>query len=611
MHEADYYKGLGFKCGLEIHQRLATEHKLFCACDPNLAEDEEIGKIERVQRAVAGELGKVDVSTSFESAKKRTFTYNMFRRSTCLVDIDEEPPHNLNMEALDVALLIAATFNSGVPDEIEVMRKGVVDGSDPSGFQRTMQVGYAGSLEVGKKRIPIPSIFLEEESSGIVSQSTENVLYDTDRLGIPLIEIDTDPVIATPQECKEVAFRIGMLLRLTGKVQRGIGSIRQDVNLSISGGARVELKGFQELEIVDVIIENEVERQLNLLKLRDKLRERHAKVENTSLDLTKVFSQTDSKMIRDNTKNGGVVYGARLDGFAGIIGSTINPNRRLGTEVSDYAKVSGIKGIIHSDEDLRKYSLSESEINATRSNLGCKENDAFILVSGPEQSVKVAISRALTRAALAVNEIPSETRAVDSVNLTTKFLRPIPGGARLYPETDAMPVGVDKDVLEKLGSKIPNIEATQARLQKEIGNAQLAEQMIKSVQLPLYNLISSESGADRKFVAAFLLEKMKELRRSGLEVDAVPENVLVYIFKGYANGNLTKNAVEELVKGLPVNIDSVESIVSQKKLSRISGKELSKLLGSFKGEDRGAIIKAVMSKYRLNVDGEELNSLLK
>ncbi|MDE1869544.1 MAG: Glu-tRNA(Gln) amidotransferase subunit GatE [Candidatus Micrarchaeota archaeon] len=610
MHDADYYRKLGFKCGLEIHQRLATRHKLFCSCNPNLTQEVEVGTVERVQRAVAGEMGKVDVSTSFESAKKRSFIYNSFREATCLVDIDEEPPHELNREALETALLISSTFNSDVPDEIEVMRKGVVDGSDPSGFQRTMQVGFAGHLEVGKKKIPIPSIFLEEESSGIVSQDENSVVYNTDRLGIPLIEIDTDPVIATPQEVKEVAFKIGMLLRLTGKVQRGIGSIRQDVNLSIAQGTRVELKGFQELDIVDVIVENEVERQLNLLRIREELNNRHAEVYEP-IDLTEIFANTSSKIIKENTKDGGVVFGVRLEGFDEIIGREINPNRRLGSEISDYAKVAGIKGIIHSDEEMPKYSISESEISQIKDRLGMKDRDAFMLVSGPRSSVQTSIERAIMRARLALKEIPSETRAVDSKNLTTRFMRPIPGGARLYPETDSMPVELNRQSFELLKKSIPDIEKTTKQLAKQIGNMQLAEQMLRSAHLPLYKSIIKESKADPKFVAAFLLEKMKDMKRSGLETEKVPDEVLVYLFTGFANDNITKNAMEEVVRQLPRTTGDVDKIIDAKKLERISGKALKNLIDGFDEKDRGMLLKKIMSQYRLNIDGEELNSLIK
>ena len=237
MKDRDYYSKLGFKCGLEIHQRLETETKLYCNCNTRLTNENAIKTIERRQRAVAGELGFIDSSTKFESQKERKFIYHAYRESTCLVDLDEEPPGNLNNDALETAMLISKSFDCYIPDEIEPMHKSVVDGSDPSSFQRTMLCGYEGEIEVDGMKIPIPSVFLEEESSSILHNSASEVVYGVDRLGIPLIEVDTDPVIPTPQDAKKIAMKIGLLLRLTKKVQRGIGSIRQDVNISIRNGA--------------------------------------------------------------------------------------------------------------------------------------------------------------------------------------------------------------------------------------------------------------------------------------------------------------------------------------------------------------------------------------
>ena len=244
MRDEKYYESIGFKCGLEIHQRLATKSKLFCSCNALLPHDVEIAKIERRQRAVAGELGKIDASATYETTRGRKFVYNAFRNTSCLVDIDEEPPHDLNLEALDIALQVAAEFDSSVPSEIQPMRKEVVDGSDPSAFQRTMLVGYNCYIVVDRKRINVSAIFLEEESSGIERKDSSAVVYNVDRLAVPLIEIDTDPDIKTPGQAKEVAKRIGLLLRLTGKVPQGIGSIRQDVNVSIKDGAKDRDQGI-------------------------------------------------------------------------------------------------------------------------------------------------------------------------------------------------------------------------------------------------------------------------------------------------------------------------------------------------------------------------------
>ncbi len=612
MHDASYYEKLGFKCGLEIHQRLATREKLFCSCSATMGDDAPItAQIERMQRAVAGELGNIDTSTKFESGRERTFLYDTYQTTTCLVDVDEEPPHELNKEALEIALLVSATFGAEVPDEIEPMRKEVVDGSDPSAFQRTMQVGFNGYLEIGKKKINVPSIFLEEEASGIVTTQDSIVTYSVDRLGIPLVEIDTDPTISTPQEAKETAYKIGMLLRLTGRVQRGIGSIRQDVNLSIRGGARVELKGFQELDIMDAAIENEVDRQINLIKIKEELEKRHAKV-HKEVNLTDIFANTNSHLIKENTKNKGAVYGVRLEGFGGIIGTEINPNRRLGTEISDYAKIMGIKGIIHSDEKLESYTFSEHEISEIKKKLEIKEKDAFMLVAGEAIAAERAIERAIIRAAMAIREVPRETRYVDSKTLTTRFLRLIPGGSRMYPETDAIPVTVDQKKFEKLKELIPNLEKTQSELDKQIGNKQLAGQMIKSPYLQAFYIISSAvKGVDQKFLAAFLLERMKEMRRQGIDIDEIPEEVLVTTFDKLTKNEITKIGVEEIIKSLPEKKSDVDAVIKRKGLERITGKKLKDLISGFHEKDKGNMIKAIMSKHRANIDGDELNSILK
>lgn len=220
----DYYKSIGFMCGLEIHQRLATKEKLFCACPALVSEGHmPVASVVRYQRAVAGELGAVDATAKFEEMRNRSFKYNVFDDDTCLVELDEEPPHTINMEALGIALSVASALKMRVVDEIQPMRKGVIDGSDPSAFQRTAMVALNGSIELNGIKVSMPSMFLEEESCGIVKSNEESVVYGIDRLGIPLIEVDTDPYIPNPTVARDLALHIGTLMRLTGKVQRGIG----------------------------------------------------------------------------------------------------------------------------------------------------------------------------------------------------------------------------------------------------------------------------------------------------------------------------------------------------------------------------------------------------
>jgi len=278
------YQKIGFKCGIEIHNRLNTKTKLFCGCKPTFSGNKLSSLIKRKLRAVAGELGQVDVAALYEYLRDRTFFYNCYPDETCLIETDEEPPHALNKEALEVVLQVALLLKAEIPDEIHIMRKTVIDGSNTCGFQRTAIVGMNGVLETTKGKVRITNICLEEESSGIVKQEGNEITYRLDRLGIPLIEIGTAPDIKDPEHAKEVAEKLGMLIRSTGKSQRGIGVTRQDVNVSIAKGARVEVKGVQELDAIPEIIENEIKRQQELIAKGEKPKEetRVAKEDGTT-----------------------------------------------------------------------------------------------------------------------------------------------------------------------------------------------------------------------------------------------------------------------------------------------------------------------------------------
>ncbi|MDE1824514.1 MAG: Glu-tRNA(Gln) amidotransferase subunit GatE, partial [Candidatus Micrarchaeota archaeon] len=552
-------------------------------------------------------LGMVDMSTSFESSRERTFVYNVFRESTCLVDIDEEPPHEANPEAIGIALRVAASMDCRIPDEIEPMRKEVVDGSDPSAFQRSMIVGYNGNLDANGRGILISSIFLEEESSGIEDAKDNVAVYNVDRLGIPLIEIDTAPVIESPQEAKEVAMKIGLLLRLTGHAQRGIGSIRQDVNVSIAGGSRVEIKGLQELAMMDEVIEHEVGRQLKLLEIKKELGGRKASAGN-AVELTHLFKGSKAKIVGDAVKSGGVVLGMALKNFKGLLGYEIDANRRLGSEISDYAKKAGVRGIIHSDEKLDGYGFDDSEISAVSRELGLKENDAFIMIAAKRDVCERAMLFARQRAEMAKDGVPPETRAANSKDPTTRFMRPLPGGSRMYPETDSKPIAVDKALRNEADKGRVDIGRITKELEARIKNKQISDQMLWSPELQLFNRIcDAHRELSPQFVASVLVEKFKELKRSGVDVDDIDDDVIAYIFEKYSSKGITKNGVEELLKSVPKYAGQVDKLIASKKLERMDYSKVRDLVKKLGIKDRSEIMRRIMSEHRLAVDGEELN----
>ncbi len=610
----DYYKGIGFMCGLEIHQRLDTASKLFCGCSTNPENDVEYAHVDRQQRAVAGELGAIDPSARFEESRQRVFRYKVYRNSSCLVDIDEEPPHEINQDALSIALSIARAFGMPIFDELQPMRKEVVDGSDPSAFQRTVLIGRGGKIAIDGVPVDITDMSLEEESSGIINTENNVITYDTSRLGIPLVEIDTGPDIPTPEFAKKAALYIGTVLRLLGRVKRGIGTIRQDVNVSIKGGARVEIKGLQDLDFMDKYIENEVLRQQNLLKIVDVLKARNASVMEIA-DLSQLFASTSVGIIKRGMENGGATMGFGLKGFKGALGTEVLPGRRLGTEISDYAKMAGVGGIIHSDEDLNKYEFSAAELEGVRKVLNISETDSFILIAAEKARCQKAIGIARDRALQAISGVPLETRAaVNDQTYTTKFLRPLPGGSRMYPETDIKPIKITPNALASAEKSAPRLDQEVSALSKDLKDAQLANTLILSGKLPLYKAIAAGTSVDRRFIASVLLQKMTELRRKGYAVDLIRDEDIIAVFQRYDGGTVTKQAIEEVIKALSEGHTDIDKIIADGSLRRISGKALKDLVSSFsktvQSSSKDDLRNRIMAKYRLVIDGEELNRII-
>ena len=427
------YKALGLVAGIEIHQQLDTREKLFCRCPTTLREiAEHDGEFSRYLRATVSEMGEIDRAAKEEMKHDRMFRYYTYD-TTCLVENDEEPPAPVNDEALSVCLTIAKMFSMTPVPQVHMMRKLVIDGSNTSGFQRTALVAFNGALPDGGL---IETICLEEEAA----QRVKDEVFSLDRLGIPLVEITTSPCMHTPEEVQKVAEHIGMVLRSTGKVKRGLGTIRQDVNISIASGARVEIKGVQELDLIAEVVRREVQRQQSLLAIRDELRERGAVVDATAgVEVTALFRETKSAVLKKAKK----VYAIVLIGFAGIVGREIQPERRLGSEMSDYAKKCGVGGIFHTDE-LPAYGITGEEVGHLRTHLHAGEQDCVILVAGAsEKQAACAISQVIIRAKLALSDkpVPEETRKMLESG-STAYMRPLPGSSP-YVSRDGRTAGPD------------------------------------------------------------------------------------------------------------------------------------------------------------------------
>jgi glutamyl-tRNA(Gln) amidotransferase subunit E len=544
MSEYDY-ADLGLVAGLEIHQQLDTATKLFCACPTERREPGEATRsFRRYLHPTKSELGEIDEAAVEESRVDRTFEYLAFD-STCLVEEDDEPPHRIDDEAFDVALQIAALLDMEPVDQAHVMRKIVIDGSNTSGFQRSSLVARAGEIETSEGPVSVEDLLLEEESAGRVGEIDEGVRFSLDRLGIPLVEIGTGPDIRSPEQAREAAERIGMLLRSTGSVKRGLGTIRQDVNVSIAEGARVEIKGVQALDRIDEIVRREVGRQVELLAIRDELAAREADGVavgvDEPVDVSGVFADTDSGVIRGALDGGGSVRAARLAGFDGLVGRELQPDRRLGTELSDHAKRHGAGGVFHTDE-LPAYGVTADEVAALRKAVGAGDDDAVVLVADDDETARLAIDAAAERAAAAIEGVPEETRDANQDG-TTRYLRPLPGAARMYPETDVPPVDVDASEVETPELLTEKVD----RYADEYGlDPGLAEQVAYGRRMPLFET-AVEAGVDPTFAAGTLESTLTELRRDEVPVDDLADDDLLAVMRLVEDGDLAKEGVGEVL----------------------------------------------------------------
>lgn len=624
--EVDYEK-TGLKVGIEIHQQLNTSAKLFCNCKPELFKEEPETTFLRRLRPTQSELGQTDPAAFFEFQKGVEILYEANNATSCLVEMDEEPPHQLNREAVDTVLAAALMMKCKPVDEVHVMRKTVIDGSNTTGFQRTCVIALDGEIRVGEKTVPIQHASLEEDAARKTAEEGNTVHYRIDRLGIPLIEVATAPVIRSPKEAEEVSLAIGNILRATGRVIRGLGTIRQDINVSIPNGALIEIKGVQELELISLAVEYEVKRQLNLIKISEELRKEGLNQENLKedfVDVTDIFKQTMCKVIRKSLDKNQRVVAVKLPKFKGFLKGELAHNFRLGTELADRARFWGrVGGIFHTDE-MPAYGVTADEIEHLKSELETEEKDAVVFVADTPENVRDALRAVVERAREALEGVPEETRASNQDG-TTRFMRPRPGAARMYPETDIPPVQVTEEHVEWVSSHLPELpEQKLHRLTKEYRlNEKLAKQILDSEYGELFEVIAKESKVSATTVAAFMTETMKALKRDGVPVERIPEAHIRDVFKCVGSGQVTKEAVSEIVTWLAQHEGStVQEATRSIGLKMLSKEELEKTIEQAIQTNRklieerganahGAIIGIVMKEVRGKADAALVSELIK
>lgn len=605
------YQALGLKVGLEIHAQLDTE-KLFCSC-PTFLEDVHDYSYKRRLRPTMSELGEIDPAAKDEFTKRIMNIYRGSLDGTCLVYADEEPPHEPNRDAVYTLLQISALLGADIADEIQFMRKIVIDGSNVSGFQRTALVALNGKAFSKFGNVEIPTICLEEDAARLIEKVGRTKIWNVDRLGTPLVEIATDPSMHHPEQARDIALFLGQVMKSTGRLKRGIGTIRQDVNISIKEGRRVEIKGVQELNLIDNYVHNEVVRQRSLVEIRDELAKRGAEPPSPDFkDLSPIFEHTECKIIK------GSVYGMRLPNFHGLLGMEIQEGRRLGTEVADYAR-KYVKGIFHSDE-LPAYGICQSEVYDVREALGVGEKDAFVLVAADKKTAFKALREVTRRANLAFEGVPNETRR-PLPDGNTQYMRPLPGKSRMYPETDVYPISVTQGMMEDVMNNLPELpEERISRIQKE--NDISEENARKIVEWDIEELfVTSQKEYDMP-LGRFLrmIETITMLSREGVEIDIANTELITSFMASQEKFPL--ESYEDILRYVCKNNSSVEDAIAGLGISRSSDEDVRAIIASIVKDNSGMVsakgmdaFKPLMGKAMAELkgksDGKTISAILK
>ncbi len=549
------------KAGLEIHQQLSVG-KLFCPCPTDLSE-EVVGSFARRLRAASGENRTVDAAAALQASRELLYRYEIVP-SSCLVDMDEEPPHPLNPEALDTALQLALLLDARPVDEVVVMRKIVVDGSTTTGFQRTALVATNGHLEVGGRRYGIESICLEEDAGRKIAERPGEVTYRLDRLGIPLIEIATAPDLTGGLEAREVAEEIGSLLRATGRVRRGIGTIREDLNVSTDGGRRIEIKGVQELRKIQEYVEREVRRQEYLLRLRESLRARGASVPAPAWrDLSDLVRDIREGPLAAVGRGGAVVGAITLPGFAGLLRAPAGEEERLGRELAGQARAAGLGGLLHSDE-LPGHGVDEAHLRAIGSALGLGEGEAFVLVVAPDRGrAERALGRVAERARAALEGVPAETR--DPLpDGSTRYSRPLPGRDRMYPETDVPPIPITPERVRRLRAALPERPgARRERLAREHGlSPEMIGQVARAGDLDEFEALV-QRGHPPALVARLLTQDVPAAQAAGPEGSPFSLDRLDAVLAASVAGRFSKEGIPTVLQAFAAGATTVDEAIAR------------------------------------------------
>jgi glutamyl-tRNA(Gln) amidotransferase subunit E len=528
----EQYSAIGMKSGLEIHQQLDTMKKLFCRCPVRPYTEEFHAEILRHMRPTLSELGEYDGTALMEFKTKKDIIYQIHQDTVCTYEMDDTPPFELNEEALDIALEVTMLLNCKLVSELHIARKQYLDGSIPTGFQRTTILGVDGSIPFdNERRIRIRQLGLEEDACREVSDEGHMRVYRTDRLGIPLIETVTEPDMHTPQEVAAVAQRLRWLARSTGRVRTGIGAARQDVNVSVEGGRRVEIKGVSRIPLIPLLVHTEAYRQVALLEIKKELERRKitpSSFESDTHDITDTLRTTSYYPVAKALKHGLRVRAVVLRGYRGILPMRTQPETTFAKEISDRVRVIAcldlLPNIAHSD--MEGETLSSTEWTKIKKLCRTGENDAVVVVWGSERDVETGASEIVLRAREALDGVPNETRQA-MPDGTNGFERILPGPDRMYPDTDLPPLAITEERIQRIQAILPELPWARETRYRELGlRPDIARRLSIARERDLFDRIVEQTDYEPSSIAFFLLGRFRAECHWGAECDCTDGTII-------------------------------------------------------------------------------------
>ena len=580
----DYY-ALGFRCGVEIHQQLDTDKKLFCHCRVGLVPDPPDAFILRHMRPTLSEMGEYDGTALMEKKTRKEIIYQILNNHVCTYEMDDTPPFLVNEEALNIGIKLALLFQCKIVDEAHVVRKQYLDGSIPTGFQRTILIGAGGWVPYKGRKIGIRQINVEEDACREVSDEGHRIVFRTDRLSTPLVEVITEPQMLNPIEAGEVTYLLAETNRISGLVRRGIGTARQDVNVSITGGNRVEMKGVEKIGFIPALTHYEALRQKALLELRDELQRRDISVQDFSYhieEVTHLLTDSSDFVGRWAIDNGGIVSAISIKGFQGIMEWRIFPERTFGDEIAGRVRVIAC---LDKMPNIAYHSTCFSlgilykEWKDILNTLSVGANDSVIITWGPRQDVETALEEIAGRCREAILGVPKETRQVMGNGRYTDFERILPGPDRMYPDTDHPPIRIGEDRIQKAQAEIPVFPWERREKLRQMGlSEQLTDELVTHPLFKTFQKIAEISG-DSKWAARTIAETLKFLKRRGYSVSNLRDEHFMELAQFYRekrfyqegttdlikmicqNGYRVKNTVEETISKIP--IEEIDLIASE------------------------------------------------